>query len=262
MAKRAQRKAAKVAAKTDDSPVSRLIDLTTEALHVAKTANRHNQSLRGANHYADKMAKLRADANIEFKQMSASSVGETTALAELLQLVFSVDAKAAARRDAARNLQYELRVGTVQPAKQANAPQHLGLFPLVKLNQTGRGYLVSIGSQMNECYSASLFDASAVMMRRLLESVLIEAFEAKQLVAKIKDPGGDFLQLTGIINKALAEPSWNLPRKVKEGLGKLRDSGHRSAHNRYYLATKDDLDKLEDACRESVEAFLHIAGLL
>ncbi len=101
------------------------------------------------------------------------------------------------------------------------------------------------------------------MMRRLLESAIIEAFEAIKRDSKIKDPStGDFFQLTELIRFALAESSWNLPRTVKKELPNLRDLGHRSAHNRYYLATKSDIDKLASPFRETIEAFLHLGKLL
>jgi hypothetical protein len=45
-----------------------------------------------------------------------------------------------------------------------------GVFPLVTLNQTKRGYLVSVGRQMNGCYAAGWYDGCAVMMRRLLNA--------------------------------------------------------------------------------------------
>jgi hypothetical protein len=101
------------------------------------------------------------------------------------------------------------------------------------------------------------------MMRRLLESSIIEAFEGTGLDKKIKDPqSGDFFQLSGLIDAALSEPSWNLPRNVRRELKDLRDLGHRSAHNRYYLAKKVDIDGVSGVYREAVEAFLHLANLL
>jgi hypothetical protein len=115
---------------------------------------------------------------------------------------------------------------------------------------------------MNGAYSAGWYDACAVMMRRLLESVIIEAFEARKIDHKIKDANGDFLQLTALIKAALAEKSWNLPRNVRKKIESLRDLGHTSAHNRYYLAKQPYLDELKSVYRESIEAFLHIANLL
>ena len=40
---------------------------------------------------------------------------------------------------------------------------------------------------MNGCYSSEWYDASAVMMRRLVEIAIIEAFEKKGVAHKIKD---------------------------------------------------------------------------
>jgi hypothetical protein len=121
---------------------------------------------------------------------------------------------------------------------------------------------VAVGRQMNGSYSAGWYDACAVMMRRLLESAIIEAFEARKIDGKIKDKNGDFFQLTALIKAALAETAWNLPRNVKKHIESLRDLGHTSAHNRYYLAKQSYIDELKGVYREAVEAFLHIGNLL
>ncbi len=240
-----------------------LCTLIESSLTVAKTARKHNKSLGGSNYYADKLANLRADATNAFGKLATRSVGDTSALAELLQTVFATDAGSAARTQAARELVFALKTAWANVDADNASLEEAGVYPLVRLNVTKRGYLVSVGRQMNGCYASSWFDGCAVMMRRLLESSIIEAFEARKLDAKIKDPtSGDFFQLTGIINAALAETSWNLPRNVKKELPNLRDLGHRSAHNRYYLAAKADIDRVIGAYRETVEAFLHLANLL
>jgi hypothetical protein len=115
---------------------------------------------------------------------------------------------------------------------------------------------------MNGCFSQGWHDASAVMMRRLLEISLIEAFEAKGIAAKIKDSAGDYLQLSGLISCALQENSWTLSRNCKKELPLLRDAGHNSAHGRYYHARREDLERLRPGCRIVIEEFLHHAGLL
>jgi hypothetical protein len=115
---------------------------------------------------------------------------------------------------------------------------------------------------MNGAYSARWYDACAVMMRRLLESSIIEAFEARKIDSKVKDTNGDFVQLTALIRAALEETSWNLPRNVKKEIVQLRDLGHKSAHNRYYVAKQVYIDEVKHIYRETVEALLHIARLL
>ncbi|MDE2179706.1 MAG: DUF4145 domain-containing protein [candidate division NC10 bacterium] len=115
---------------------------------------------------------------------------------------------------------------------------------------------------MNGCFSQGWYDASAVMMRRLLEIALIEAFEAKGIAAKIKDTTGDYLQLSDLTARALSETSWTLSRNCKKALPSLRDAGHNSAHGRYYHARREDLEGLRSGCRIVIEEFLHHAGLL
>jgi hypothetical protein len=244
------------------TPQELILGYADSALGCAKTASRHRQSLSGANFYANKMADLRADATIAFGRLSGASVGDTAALAELMQKVFSVDASAKDRAQAARELRFTLKTtwAAVKP-DQRNLEDN-GVFPLATLSKTNRGYLVAVGRQMNGSYSAGWYDACAVMMRRLLESVIIEAFEARKIDNKIKDGNGDFFQLTALIKAALAESSWNLPRNVRKQIESLRDLGHTSAHNRYYLAKQAYIDEVKAVYRESVEAFLHIASLL
>ena len=245
------------------SPVDRLVSLSEAALSVAKTARRNHQNLVGANFYADKMANLRTDATNVFREVDEKSLGDASAIAELMEAVFSAAATPSKdRAQAARSLRHALRTAVVTQHKSRNEREDGGLFPLAKLEQTGRGYLVRVGRQMNGAYAEGWYDACAVMMRRLLETVIIEAFEKKGIDSKIKDSNGDFLMLTMLVEKALAETAWNLPRNVKRDLSKLKDAGHKSAHNRWYLAEKTDIDKVEPVFRESVEAFLHAAELL
>jgi hypothetical protein len=241
------------------SPQEQLVQLIDSACDVAKKARKHRKALSGNNFYADKMANLRADATNTFRLLSGSSVGDTSAMAELMEKVFAIHDSD--RATAARNLKYELKTTWANIPTDQTSREDGGIFPLVTLNETNRGYLVNVGRQMNECYAAGWYDACAVMMRRLLESSIIEAFEGRKLVSNIKDRDGHFFQLTKLIKAALAEKSWTLPRNVRNELDNLRDLGHRSAHNRYFLAKQSDIDKHAGVYREAVEAFLNLAKL-
>jgi hypothetical protein len=106
------------------------------------------------------------------------------------------------------------------------------------------------------------YDAAAVMMRRLLETAIIEAFEAHHIDGKIKNAQGDFFQLSDLVGAALAETTWNLSRNTKKSLPNLRDVGHISAHSRRYTAQKGDIGKISQDARIAIEEFLHLAGLI
>jgi hypothetical protein len=241
------------------SPSELLEGLARAALDVARKARRHNKSLKGDNFYGNKLAALRADATNAYRTLSPASAGDSSALAELIEAVFSTSADTTERVAAYRELSHHLR--TTWRAAQVPREDE-GLFPLSILAQTKRGYLVTVGRQMNGCYSSGWYDGAAVMMRRLLEIAIIEAFEARGLAAKIKDASGNYLQLSDLVATALAETAWTLSRNSKKALPSLRDVGHMSAHGRYFCARKDDLEALKPGCRIVIEEFLHHARLL
>jgi hypothetical protein len=217
-------------------------------------------SLSGANYYANKLVELRADATNIYRELAPVTPGDSSALGEMIERVFAATTTPAARAEAARELLFSLRTTwrSANPAPREDG----GLFPLSILSQAGRGYLVTVGRQMNGCFSQGWYDASAVMMRRLLEISLIEAFEAKGVAAKIKDTAGDYLHLSDLVARALGESSWTLSRNCKKALPSLRDAGHNSAHGRYYHARREDIEGLRAGCRIVIEEFLHHAGLL
>ena len=246
----------------DDSSAAKLESLAQRALHVAKKGRKHKHNLANDNFYGNKLAELRADAANVFRELSSQSVGDTTALVELTEAVFSPKTTSAARLAASRDLVYALRT-TWKKGKFIKSPAgDEGLFPLTMLVQANRSYLVTVGRQMNGCYSEGWYDACAVMMRRLIEAAIIEAFEHKTIAQNIKGADGNYLHLTGLVAKVLGEPALPLSRNAKKFLPQLRDVGHMSAHGRYFLARKEDLERVQQGCRVVVEEFLHHAALL
>lgn len=124
-----------------------------------------------------------------------------------------------------------------------------------------RGYIERVANQANGAYEKGWYDACAVMVRRLLETLIIEAFEHANIAAKIKNSSGDFLFLRDLIDKCLQEPSWNLSRNCKQALPKLKDIGDKSAHSRRYNAHRGDVDPLLSDIRLVVQEFVYLAGL-
>jgi hypothetical protein len=124
-----------------------------------------------------------------------------------------------------------------------------------------QGYLEKIAFQVNGCYEQGWFDACAVMMRRLLETLIIEAFEHHQIAHKIKNGNGDFVYLADLINATLAETPWNLSRNAKRALPKLKEIGDQSAHSRRFIAHRSDVERLRGPMRTVTQELLMIAGL-
>lgn len=243
-------------------PASQALErLVKEALQIAKKARTHRQNLHGDNYYANKIAELRVDATNVFRRMATQSGGDVTALAEMMENVFSADTARKQRLAAARELTFSLRT-TWRDSPDGSGAAEIDLFPLAVLAEAKRGYLVTVARQMNGSYTSGWYDACAVMMRRLLEISLIEAFEGKSIAHKIRDADGNYLHLSDLVDHAMAETAWSLSRNARKFLPQLRDVGHLSAHGRYYHARKEDIDQVRHGCRVVIEEFLHHAGLL
>jgi hypothetical protein len=124
-----------------------------------------------------------------------------------------------------------------------------------------RGYIERIANQINGAYENGWYDACAVLLRRLLETLIIESFEAHALANNIKNPTGDFLYLRDLIDKLLKETAWNLSRNAKQALPKLKDVGDKSAHSRRFVAQRGDIQPLISDIRTVVQELLFISKL-
>jgi hypothetical protein len=139
-----------------------------------------------------------------------------------------------------------------------SATQQIVMMSLVR---NTRGYVVRIANQINGTYENGWYDACAVMVRRLIETLIIEAFEKHKIAHKIKNKTGDFLYLRDLIYKTLSEPSWNLGRNTKQALPKLKDVGDKSAHSRRFLAQRGDLQPLISDIRTVVQELIYLSSL-
>jgi hypothetical protein len=131
------------------------------------------------------------------------------------------------------------------------------------LTKGTRGYIERVAEQINIAFENGAFDASAVMVRRLVETLLVEAFEHHGIISKIKDPTtGDFFHLSKVVPIAIAETAkWNLSRNSKQALSSLKNLGDLSAHNRRFNAHRRDIERVRDGLRVVVQELISIADL-
>jgi hypothetical protein len=137
--------------------------------------------------------------------------------------------------------------------------EHVLAFSHVKKT---RGYLERTVNQINGCYEHGWYDGCAVMMRRLIETLIIECYEAEKIADQIKNPNtGEFYMLGELINKILNQPRFNLGRGTKKGLGKLKEIGDYSAHSRRYNANREDIDNVKTDFRVVCQELIYLAKL-
>jgi len=124
-----------------------------------------------------------------------------------------------------------------------------------------RGYVEKVVNQINGCYEHGWYDACAVMIRRLVETLIIEVFESYGIAARIQNSSGDFLYLSELISKTLTESAWNLGRNTKTALPRLKDIGDQSAHSRRFVAHRSDIDRIIPDLRTVVQELTLLAQL-
>ncbi len=146
------------------------------------------------------------------------------------------------------------------PPSEVVAPRQQPVVPHSLFRNT-RGYIEKIAFQINGAYEAACYDACAVMVRRLIEVLIIESFEAHELAAKIKNQQGDFLYLAELIAATLSEKKWNLGRSTKYGLSRLKTIGDQSAHSRRYNARREYIDDVLIDLRTVAEELLYLSGI-
>lgn len=144
------------------------------------------------------------------------------------------------------------------PAEGTAAQSEMVVYkPLI--NNT-REYIEKIANQINGCYEKGWFDSCAVMIRRLLETLIIEVFESKGIENKIKKEG-DYVFLKNMITITLSETNLNLGRNTKKALPKLKDIGDKSAHSRRFIAIRQDIDDIKSDLRVVIQELIILSGL-
>lgn len=250
---------------SDFEDILKIIESTNKILRTAKKG--HN-SIRGDNLYARKFISNHAEAKkairllkIQYDSKKAKSI--LNKISGEIEVFFDSDISERDRRITSKNifqlykteLEFEFQ-------KSKKLPVSNDLFPLELLYRT-RGYLEKIGIQAAGAYDNGWHDAAAVMIRRLLETLIIECFEAHKITHKIKDYKNDFLYLEGLIAKLKDEngKSWDLSRNCRNSIPSFKKIGDQSAHSRYFTAKKPDIDKIKDDLRIVIEELLIISKL-
>lgn len=138
-------------------------------------------------------------------------------------------------------------------------PESESVLP-VDLFCNARGYIQKVIAQLNASYEYSLFDCCAVMCRRLLETLIIECYEACSRADELKDGSGHFKMFSGLLSHIERDPDVNLSRNATRGLRNFKKLGDLSAHNRRFNAHASDIDKISHGLRVAAEELLYLAN--
>lgn len=115
--------------------------------------------------------------------------------------------------------------------------------------------------QINASYENNLFDCTAVMMRRLLESLLILSFQNNGIDDEIIDENGRNYSLDKIIKNAEQNITLKLSFNAKKDMSKFKELGNYSAHKIWFNTAKSDIEPNILKFRAIIEELIYKAKL-
>lgn len=123
-----------------------------------------------------------------------------------------------------------------------------------------RIYLEKLAHQINGSYEASFFDASAVLCRRLMESLIIEVYMTQGRHHEIQQ-NSMFVSLDKLIAHIEADPAIPLGRNTAKTMKEVKQLGDTAAHDRTYITQQIDLDDIKPRYRKLITELLTLSGI-
>ena len=119
----------------------------------------------------------------------------------------------------------------------------------------------SLCKQINASYEHNLYDCTAVIMRRLLEGLLVLAYQNHDIESEITEKSGWHLTLDKIIKNAAQNKKLALSANAKRDMPLFKDIGNFSAHKIWYNSTKQDIEPHILKYRVIIEELMYKAGV-
>ena len=121
-------------------------------------------------------------------------------------------------------------------------------------------YLRRVVVRINGAYDHRLYDCCLVIIRRLIETLIIEIYESQGRASEIQDTSGHFLMLSGLLSHLKKDDHNNIGRRSEKALEHYKVMSDTAAHNRRFNAKKSHItDQLVDL-RIAIDELRQMAG--
>lgn len=124
-----------------------------------------------------------------------------------------------------------------------------------------RSYIVSMLYQANTSYNSRNYDCVAVMIRRLMESLIIDIYNVNGKIDEIKS-GNGFMMLDQLLKKFTSDRLIVLSRNMPKHMLKIKEIGDRAAHDRNYITSQLDIDDHKTIFRTTIFELLKLAKII
>lgn len=232
----------------------------------AKMARKYRFRLDGDNHYARKartaLASVKRNVAILRKQLP---VHATDAAAIHLQKLMETMDSASLNGDVsaivrlAQDIRFRLETDVAAILQITNDADDQG--PFLPAEIVPASVYRRIVEEVNRTHKSKCYNGCAALIRRLTESLIIEAFEVHGIEGKIKTSNGEYLELNALIAKAASEPVLRLSRNTRGALPNLKLLGDLSLHSRRHFIVEGDLERIYNPARIALQELAsHIKG--
>lgn len=119
----------------------------------------------------------------------------------------------------------------------------------------------SLCKQINASYEHNLYDCAAVIMRRLLEGLLVLAYQYNHLEIDITEKNGRHFTLDKTIKNAEQNQKLALSANTRKDMALFKELGNYSAHKIWFNSTKKDIEPHILKYRAIIEELIYKAGL-
>jgi len=261
-----QRSLPKVEEGVSQSDLATFLSKLRILISLSKTAKKNKLSLSSHAFYSQKARHALAELKIAEGNLSVACSGlESIAVAESFHKI-TIELKEAyslfpTYLHYLKHLE-EAKVIAESEFRVALASANLLGKPIIKIREEfiaeellndHEQIIKEILHEINLCYEYDCFNGCAVLIRRLVESLIILAFDVHGIADQIRDVAGNNLGLELLIAKATQSRELSLTRNTKVGLPKPKFYGDLAAHNPRARVRKTDLDKFQAEIRVVIE---------
>jgi hypothetical protein len=229
------------------SPSGKMNHILREAEKIAQQGKRGKQSLSGRNVYAEQFHDSKTLAIKAFRELQGmvsaiANPGLERTLIDIdtqLKYFFGPKTSESDRRDLRRNIDMLLKA-EIEPTLDSLTKHETDFLPIEIASGT-RGYVENVARQINVCFKHNALDACGVMIRRLLETLIIEVFEKRGLADRIKDAAGNYLMFADLVARLTSTPETPVGRTTRTELPKIAIILNNCAHSRTFNISRAQL---------------------
>jgi len=122
-------------------------------------------------------------------------------------------------------------------------------------------YITRLIPQVNGAYEREWYEAAAMVLRRIMETLIIELYTRRGWTQDVQDPtSNEFLMLKALIDQLNGDARLRVQRRTIDGLNRVKELGDTAAHDFRVRIRKSDLDRIQSVARLACERLVFTIG--